>query len=161
FGRTHPRVLDCLHGDLWGPAAFLTATGNPGAARVAANVAASLLAADAPGRGSRQVAEAGYTEERTAQGHTFRDIFGNPFRPPPVIEPGLLSWNGGTVVSLAQATYQERNLPLGTMDGAYLAVLADALEEAGCSDSEILGHLRGPGPHVLGCWALGLVLGKE
>jgi hypothetical protein len=31
------------------------------------------------------------------------------------------------------------------------AVLADALEEAGCSDADILGHLRGPGPHTRGC----------
>jgi hypothetical protein len=40
-------------------------------------------------------------------------------------------------------------------------VLADALEDAGCSDAGLLGHLRSPGPHVRGCWALDLVLGKE
>jgi hypothetical protein len=42
-----------------------------------------------------------------------------------------------------------------------LAVLADALEEAGCADADILSHLRGPGPHVRGCWVVDLLLGKE
>ena len=42
-----------------------------------------------------------------------------------------------------------------------LAVLFDALEEAGCDDAEILNHLRSPGPHVRGCWAVDLLLGKE
>jgi hypothetical protein len=32
---------------------------------------------------------------------------------------------------------------------------------AGCSAPELLGHLRGPGPHVQGCWAVDLTLGKE
>jgi hypothetical protein len=42
-----------------------------------------------------------------------------------------------------------------------LPILADALEEAGCKDAEILAHCRGPGPHVRGCWVVDLVLGKE
>jgi hypothetical protein len=46
-------------------------------------------------------------------------------------------------------------------DPACLARLADALEDAGCTDPELLGHLRSPGPHVRGCWAVDLVLGKE
>jgi hypothetical protein len=41
------------------------------------------------------------------------------------------------------------------------AILADALEEAGCTDSEILGHLRGLGPHTRGCFAVDLILRKE
>jgi hypothetical protein len=47
-------------------------------------------------------------------------------------------------------------------EGRYvgLPVLADALEEAGCSEAELLGHLRGLGPHVRGCWAVDLLLGK-
>jgi hypothetical protein len=32
---------------------------------------------------------------------------------------------------------------------------------AGCSDAEMLGHLRGPGPHIRGCWLLDSILGKE
>ncbi|HKB40626.1 MAG TPA: hypothetical protein VKD72_29640, partial [Gemmataceae bacterium] len=44
---------------------------------------------------------------------------------------------------------------------ARLAVLADALEDAGCSDADLLSHLRGSGPHVRGCWAVDLILGKQ
>jgi hypothetical protein len=65
------------------------------------------------------------------------------------------------VVALAQAAYDQRELPAGHLDRARLAILADALEEAGCTDQTILGHLRGPGPHVRGCWAVDLILGKS
>jgi hypothetical protein len=65
------------------------------------------------------------------------------------------------VVRLAQAAYEERHLPAGTLDDGRLAVLADALEEAGCTDTDIVGHLRGPGPHVRGCWPVDLCLGKS
>jgi hypothetical protein len=41
-----------------------------------------------------------------------------------------------------------------------LPPLADLLEESGCTDAGVLSHLRGSGPHVLGCWALDFVLGK-
>jgi hypothetical protein len=61
------------------------------------------------------------------------------------------------VVRLAQATYEERHLPEGTLDNTRLLILADALEEAGCTDTDILCHLRGPGPHVRGCWVADLV----
>jgi hypothetical protein len=98
--------------------------------------------------------------ERFRQAVLVRDIFGNPFRPV-AIAPAVLSWNDAVVVRLAQAAYQERHLPAGTLDNGRLAVLADALEEAGCTDAGILGHLRGPGPHVRGCWAVGLCLGKS
>jgi hypothetical protein len=98
-----------------------------------------------------------------------RDIFGNPFRPMAVDQkqPRMrkqprtwLSWEGGTAVRLAQAAYQHRHLPSGHLDPDRLAVLADALEEAGCSDPDLLGHLRGPGPHVRGCFPIDLVLGR-
>ena len=42
-----------------------------------------------------------------------------------------------------------------------MAILTDALMDAGCDDEEILGHCRGKGPHVRGCWAVDLLLGKE
>jgi hypothetical protein len=54
---------------------------------------------------------------------------------------------------LAQGIYEER-----AFDD--LPVLADALEEAGCDQPDLLAHLRGPGPHVRGCWAVDLLLGK-
>jgi hypothetical protein len=89
-----------------------------------------------------------------------RDVFGNPFRRVE-IAPEWLTWNGGTVRTLAQGVYEERSLPEGTLDSARLAILADALEEAGCLDPEILSHLRHPGPHVRGCWALDLLLARR
>ena len=55
---------------------------------------------------------------------------------------------------LAQGIYDDRAFDR-------LPVLADALEEAGCTNAEILAHCREPGPHVRGCWALDLLLGKE
>jgi hypothetical protein len=97
--------------------------------------------------------------ERKAQTDLLRCIFGNPFSPV-TINPAWRSWNGGTVVRLAQAAYDERHLPAGTLDPARLAVLADALEEAGATDAVLLGHLRGPGPHVRGCAAVDALLGK-
>jgi hypothetical protein len=89
-----------------------------------------------------------------------RDIFGNPFRPAS-LDPAWLTWSTGTVPKIAQAAYDERELPSGHLDTARLAILADALEEAGCDLPDLLGHLRGPGPHVRGCWAVDLLLGKE
>ena len=86
----------------------------------------------------------------------FRDIFGNPFHPV-TADP---SWLTPVVLSLAAAAYDERRMPEGTLDPARLTILADALEEAGCADEAILGHLRGPSPHVRGCRAVDLVLGK-
>jgi hypothetical protein len=65
------------------------------------------------------------------------------------------------VLNLARSAYEERTLPAGALDAGRLAVLADALEEAGCDDAEVLAHLRGPGPHVRGCFALDWVLGKS
>jgi hypothetical protein len=98
--------------------------------------------------------------ERTVQAILLRDIFGNPFHPIP-ISPAFLAWHDSTVVQLAQAAYEERHLPEGTLDNGRLAILADALEEAGCTDADILGHLREPGPHVRGCWPVDLCLGKS
>jgi len=60
-----------------------------------------------------------------------------------------------------EAAYHDRSLPAGTLDRDRLAVLADALEDAGCSHAEMLTHLRGVGPHVRGCWVVDLLLGKE
>jgi hypothetical protein len=86
-----------------------------------------------------------------------REVFGNPFRPL-LPEP---TWRTPAVLQLAQAAYDDRILPAGTLVADRLAVLADAVEEAGCTDSELLTHLRGPGPHVRGCWALDAALGRS
>jgi hypothetical protein len=86
-----------------------------------------------------------------------RDIFGDPSRPV-TTSP---AWRTAQVVALAQAAYDQREVLAGTLAVPRLAVLAGALEEAGCTEQTILGHLRGPGPHVRGCWAVDLSLGKE
>jgi hypothetical protein len=104
---------------------------------------------------------AGLDRERAAQCDIVRDIFGNPFRPAPAVDPAWLAWHDGSVSRLAQAAYEERRLPEGTLDPARLGVLADALEDAGCADADLLGHLRVPGPHVRGCWAVDLLLDKR
>jgi hypothetical protein len=92
-------------------------------------------------------------EQWDMQVRFLRCIFGNPFRPG-ALGPAWLSWNGGTVPNLAKAIYDDRRYDL-------LPVLADALEEAGCGDADLLAHCRGPGQHVRGCWVLDLLLGKE
>lgn len=85
-----------------------------------------------------------------------REVIGNPFRAPK-FDP---TWLTSTVVSLAQAAYDERVLPTGQLDPVRLAVLADALEEVGCT-GDVLSHLRDPGPHVRGCWAVDLLLARN
>jgi hypothetical protein len=82
-----------------------------------------------------------------------RDILGYPCR-----EVGFgeawLARHADTVVKVARCIYDEDRF-------TDLPVLADALEEAGCTNSHILAHCRGPGPHVRGCWVVDLVLGKN
>jgi hypothetical protein len=64
------------------------------------------------------------------------------------------SWRSEAATGLAHAAYDARNFSL-------LPVLADALEEAGCDNLDLLHHCRGEGPHVRGCWVVDLVLGKQ
>jgi hypothetical protein len=94
---------------------------------------------------------------RRGQCVLLRDILGNPFHPVEV-DP---AWLTPAAQALAHAAYEERELPQGTLDPARLAVLADALEEVGCRDQQVLQHLRGPGPHVRGCFVVDLLLGKQ
>ncbi len=77
-----------------------------------------------------------------------RDI-ANPFRPV-AFDP---VWRTSTAVAIAQEAYDSREF-------GNLPVLADALQDAGCENADVLDHLRGPGPHVRGCWVVDLVLGK-
>lgn len=180
---------------------------------------------DSPSRLARSWCETGDDISQAEKAALLREIVGNPFRPV-TCEPGRCSWLTPAVLSLAQAAYDERagrvcgtcrnirNVWLdpcpdchgagrvgdGTLDPDRLAILADALEEAGCPADEecprcegdgdaridlgkghivavgldcrtckgtgrvpspLLAHLRSPGPHVRGCWALDLLLGKE
>jgi hypothetical protein len=79
-----------------------------------------------------------------------RDIFGNPFRPV-AFSP---EWRTDTAVSLVRQMYDSREF------GA-MPILADALQDAGCDNDDILNHCRGPGLHVRGCWVVDLVLDKS
>jgi hypothetical protein len=88
-------------------------------------------------------------EERTLA-DLLRDIFGTPV-PPVSFDP---AWRTETAVTLAKQMYESR-------DFGAIPILADALQDAGCTSDDILDHCRGPGPHVRGCWVVDLVLGKE
>ena len=74
-------------------------------------------------------------------------VYGNPFRPP-TIAPG---WRTPTILAIAEGVYADRAFDR-------LPVLAGALDDAGCDAPDLLAHLRGPGPHARGCWALDRLL---
>src|SRR5262249_5023998 len=91
-----------------------------------------------------------HRDETSIQCRLLRAVFGNPFRPVS-LDPSWLTLN---VVAIAQTIYDDRNF-------SDFPILGEALEDAGCQDEQILNHCRKPGEHVLGCWVLDLVLGKE
>ncbi len=100
-----------------------------------------------------RAAQAAGAEEPAAQAALFRDMYGG--LRPASLPPAQLT---PAVVSLARAAYDKRKTPSGQLSTERPAVLADALEEAG-APAELVAHLRGPRPHVRGCWAVDLVLG--
>jgi hypothetical protein len=78
-----------------------------------------------------------------------RDVLGNPFRPVALDS----AWLTSNVTALAQSVYDDRAFD-------HLPILADALEDAGCDNADILNHCRQPAEHVRGCWVVDLILGK-
>jgi hypothetical protein len=124
------------------------------------NYARDSSAADTVARDARYAVSPGEGAEEGSQCHLIRDILGNPFRPAS-LDSAWLTWHDGTITRLAQAIYEDRQLPAGHLNTSRLAVLADALEDAGCTDEDILDHCRGEGPHVRGCWVVDLLLGKD
>jgi hypothetical protein len=79
-----------------------------------------------------------------------RDIFGNPFRPI-TFSP---AWRTDTAISLAKQMHESR-------DFSAMPILADALQDAGCDDEDILDHCRDTTvPHVRVCWVVDLVLSR-
>jgi hypothetical protein len=74
--------------------------------------------------------------------------------PPPGLTALPPAWRTDTAVALARQMDESR-------DFSAMPILADALQDAGCDNDDILDHCRGPGPHVRGCWVVDLVLGKE
>jgi hypothetical protein len=83
-------------------------------------------------------------------GGLLRDIYQNPHRPAAFNR----RWRTTDIVALARAIYDDRAFDR-------LPLLADALMDAGCDDEQVIGHCRGPAPHVRGCWVVDLVLGRE
>jgi hypothetical protein len=127
--------------------------GNRSATR-AAYLAARLCASPftfPPGDISEAAAEATSDGalEKKEQAVLLRDIFARPG--PPMLDP---AWLTSTVTSLAQAIYADRAFDR-------MPILADALEDAGCTDASILEHCRGGGEHVRGCWVVDLLTGRE
>ncbi|MBA4191444.1 MAG: hypothetical protein C0467_25985 [Planctomycetaceae bacterium] len=83
-------------------------------------------------------------------GGFLRDIFGNPFRQV-AVNP---FWLTSTVVALAEHIYQERAFD-------QMPILADALQDAGCDNEEILNHCRQSGEHVRGCWLIDILTRRK
>jgi hypothetical protein len=94
---------------------------------------------------------ADWEQERAWQAGLLLDVFGNPFQPPR-IDPRWLIQDDGVVGKLALVIYNEDRF-------GDLPILADALEEAGCTSAEMLDHCRAPQAHYRGCWVVDAVLG--
>jgi hypothetical protein len=79
------------------------------------------------------------------------DLFGNPFHSV-TFSP---SWRTDTALTLARQMYDSR-------DFGAMPILADALQDAGCDNEDVLNHCRDANAtHVRGCWVVDGVLGKE
>jgi hypothetical protein len=127
------------------------ASASSGEVVLAASFAAALAGPAAwPDPEYHERTRAAQEAENLAHCELVRDIFGRRLRP--AAFPAQL--RKPVIIDLATAVYEARAFER-------LPILADALEEAGCIDTAVLSHLRGPGSHVRGCWVLDLVLGRE
>jgi len=93
---------------------------------------------------------AGSKITHSSQPLLLREAFGNPFRP----VSADTTWLTSTVVHLAQGIYEEKAFDR-------MPILADALQDAGCDNQDILIHCRSEGPHVRGCWVVDLLTGRK
>jgi hypothetical protein len=118
-----------------------------------ATEAEAARAAEKVAREGATVAAA-WTEQLARLAALVRDVFGPLLFRPIALDPAWRTWNGGVAVKLAQAIDDDHAFDR-------LTVLADVLEEAGCTSADILDHCREGGEHVHGCWAVDLILGKE
>jgi hypothetical protein len=91
-----------------------------------------------------------YVNPRKGIGPLLHCVFGNPFRPVP-FDP---RWRTSDVIGLAMAIYEDKAFER-------MPILADALMDAGCEYEQVIGHCRGEGPHVRGCWVVDMLLGKD
>jgi hypothetical protein len=162
-----------LHGQAWGPvgqafavvlwtafdAAETAAEFGAGMVRLSTvgevpwgpdSAAARALVDEMMSPEQQEWARAAADDERLAQAHFARDIFGNPFRPV-VFDP---RWRTADVVGLALGIYEDRAFDR-------LPLLGDALMDVGCGDDQLLAHCHSDGPRARGCFAVDLVLGKD
>jgi hypothetical protein len=143
-------------GDIGSPLARAT-TAIGGAAWACTRASAWLAAWDAAWD-ARMVARewipgTDWERERIWQAGLLHDLFGNPGRPF-AIDPSWLGFDDGTVQKLAQVIYDEDRF-------GDLPILADALEEAGCTRTDVLEHCRGRLSHYRGCWVVDAILGYQ
>jgi hypothetical protein len=143
---------------VWGDAssAIARATQAIGGAAWAATRSSAWLAAWDAAWDARMAARdfipgTDWEQERAWQGGLLQDLFGNPFRPSR-LDPTWLVHDDKAVINLARVIYDEDRF-------GDLPILADALEEAGCWDADVLGHCRASQPHYRGCWVVDAVLG--
>jgi hypothetical protein len=121
--------------------------------RYSVDSALSLLGQAAAAAPESFFVPARWEAERRRQADLVREIFGNPFQPSDR-SADHLTWEDGVARQLAAAIYEGR-----CFDD--LPILADALEEAGCTSAAILAHCRQPDQvHARGCWVLDTVLAK-
>jgi hypothetical protein len=133
----------------WDTAPAAQAAGNALAGHPAAAADAALAAVLYSAEGADERAA---DQERLRQAALLHDLFGPlPFRTV-YIEP---AWLTAAVMALANSMDTE-----GRFED--MPILADALDEAGCTNQEILQHLRRPGHvHVRGCFIVDLLLEKQ
>ena len=104
------------------------------------------------GRDWRDRANDWLDAENRAQAALVRDVFGHLWHAGPVYLANLT--DSGPAMQLARTIYAERSF-------SELPVLADALEDGGCTNVELLDHCREPAEHVRGCWLVDALLGKS
>jgi hypothetical protein len=102
--------------------------------------------ADIPGFDSQRAEVEAQRGELWDQCALLRHLVGNPFHPA-AVDPGWLRWNNGTIAKMAILIYNENRFD-------DLPFLADALQDAGCDNEEILTHCRMPMEHPRGCWVV-------
>ncbi len=115
---------------------------------------AEAATADAIAGEGRTVAQEKFERrgrERSTQFAILRDIVGNPFRHVAFNR----EWHTSTAVAIAQGMYESREF-------SAMPILADALQDAGCDNDDILNHCRDEKlVHVRGCWVVDMILGKS
>jgi hypothetical protein len=117
---------------------------------IAATAVACAAAEQAPASEYDKTHAKARRQEVNEQVRLVLDIFGNPFRP----VTANAHWLTSTVVTLAEGIYQEKAFDR-------LPILADALQDAGCSNEDVLNHCLQPGRPTRGCWVIDPLTGRR